>query len=1021
MSCSEGRWPNVKSTLDCYSGIGYTRSFFKEPSPCVNERFAVIKKPHNLPDLAAALKTLPMVLREAVQNQWADFTAAIAATEIASPVLNDRLLNELCRVWACSEFVARHCVRQPLLLLDLLNSGDLHRHYAAGEMSQHVQTTLQDVADIESLIRQLRHVRQREMVRIAWRDIARNDEQADLNETMADVSALADACIQEALKWLQNTLIAEWGEPQNRNGDLQQLLVLGMGKLGAGELNFSSDVDLIFVYPEAGNTAGGTSRNISNEQFFTRLGQQLVRVLDENTADGFVFRVDMRLRPFGQSGALTCSFAALENYYQTHGRDWERYALIKARIVAGDAVAGKQLFTILRPFVFRRYLDYGAFEALREMKKMVTAEVQRKGMANHVKLGAGGIREVEFVGQAFQLVRGGREPALQRRDIQGVLAWLGEQQHLPDYVVEQLLAAYKFLRNTEHRLQEYQDQQIHQLPDDNIARQRLAFAMGFDHWDEFLPVLRGHMTRVHSHFEQVFESPQTRHAETDNSGLSTLWLGNPEEDEAVALLQQAGYDQPVASWSRLQTLKSARTCQALSRIGRTRMDRLMPLLLGAVVALEPLPDSPHVVLQRLLTLVEAVARRSAYLALLSEHPMALSQLVRLCAASPWIAQQLAHHPLLLDELLDPRSLYRPPDRAELAADLQHRLKQIPAGDLEQAMDSLRQFRQVNVLRIAAADVMEAVPLMQVSDQLTIIAELILQAALELAWKYLLSRHGRPACVSNKKKDEKGFAIVAYGKLGGIELGYGSDLDLVFMHQAENQMAVTDGPKPIADSVFYARLGQRIIHILTAHTPAGILYDTDMRLRPGGASGLLVTSLAGFSEYQRNKAWTWEHQALVRTRVIAGDLPLKQAFNRLRQEVLALPRDTTQLKKDIIDMRERMRESLNHAREGEFDLKQGNGGIADIEFMVQFGVLNWVRKYPALGDFTDNIRLLDGFATQGLMAPADAHQIADIYQHYRAEAHRLALQELRAVVATSQFVAERASVQRIWHEWLKSAD
>ncbi|MCF6336603.1 MAG: bifunctional [glutamate--ammonia ligase]-adenylyl-L-tyrosine phosphorylase/[glutamate--ammonia-ligase] adenylyltransferase [Gammaproteobacteria bacterium] len=980
------------------------------------------KKPHNLPDLAVALEPLPMVLRKTVQYQWADFLTAITAEEgIASPVWNNELLNELCHVWACSEFVAQRCVRQPLLLLDLLNSGDLHRRYATGEMAQYVQTALQGVTDTESLARQLRHVRQREMVRIAWRDISPGNTQADFNESMDDISALADACIQGALAWLQTALIAEWGEPQNQNGEVQQLLVLGMGKLGAGELNFSSDVDLIFVYPEAGNTNGGASRNVSNEQFFTRLGQQLVRALNENTADGFVFRVDMRLRPFGQSGALACSFAALEHYYQSHGRDWERYALIKARIVAGDATAGEQLFTILRPFVFRRYLDYGAFEALREMKTMVTAEVRRKNMNNHVKLGAGGIREVEFIGQAFQLVRGGREPALQRRDIQGVLTWLKEQQHLPDYVVEQLLAAYEFLRNTEHRLQEYQDQQTHQLPDNDVDQQRLAFAMGFDHWDEFLPVLRGHMTRVHNHFEQVFESPQTHHADTDSSGLSALWLSNPEEDEAIALLQQAGYDQPAASWSRLQALKSARDYQSLSRIGRTRMDRLIPLLLSAVVALEPRPDSPHVVLQRLLTLVEAVARRSAYLALLSEHPMALSQLVRLCAASPWIAQQLARHPLLLDELLDPRSLYRPPDRAELTTERQRRLKQIPAEDLEQAMDSLRQFKQVSVLRVAAADVMEAVPLMQVSDQLTTIAELILQATLELAWKYLLARHGRPACLSNREKDEKGFAIVAYGKLGGIELGYGSDLDLVFVHQAENQTAVTDGPRPVADNVFYARLGQRIIHILTAHTPAGVLYDTDMRLRPSGASGLLVTSLSSFREYQHHKAWTWEHQALVRARVVAGDLSLKQAFDGLRQEILALPRNVIPLKKDIIDMRERMRESLDRTRKDEFDLKQGRGGIADIEFMVQFGVLNWARHYPALSEFTDNIRVLDGFARQVLMPPADAHHLADIYRRYRMEVHRLALQELPAVVADKWFTTERNTVKRIWHEWLKNAD
>ncbi|HEC20346.1 MAG TPA: bifunctional [glutamate--ammonia ligase]-adenylyl-L-tyrosine phosphorylase/[glutamate--ammonia-ligase] adenylyltransferase [Gammaproteobacteria bacterium] len=987
--------------------------------------------------LEMALADIPEALRDTVRRYWVDFAQASEAASLDFPPWSDALLGELCRVWACSEFVARHCVRRPALLQDLLDSGDLARRYAEGDLQQRVQAALHGVSDGDTLARQLRRVRRREMLRIAWRDLAGPAGAAGLQDTMADVSALADACIQGALDWLQTELIGQWGEPQNAAGVAQGLLVLGMGKLGARELNFSSDVDLIFVYPEAGETTKGKS----NEQFFARLGQQLVRVLDEQTVDGFVFRVDMRLRPFGQSGALACSFAALEQYYQVHGRDWERYALIKARIVAGDAAQGDQLFHILRPFVFRRYLDYGAFEALREMKQKVAAEVQRKGMANHVKLGPGGIREVEFIGQAFQLVRGGREPALQRRDIQGVLHLLGEHHYLPGYVVEELLAAYVFLRNTEHRLQEFRDQQTHQLPEDEAGRQRLAFAMGFAHWDEFLPALRGHMTRVHSHFQQVFESPQTEHADADESGLSSLWLGEPDDAQAQAILEQAGYDQPAACWARLQGLKSGREYRSLSTTGSRRMDRLMPLLLGAVVALEPRPESPCTVLQRLIGLVEVVARRSAYLALLSEHPMALSQLVRLCAASPWIARQLAQHPLLLDELLDPRHLYQPPKREELAADLQRRLAQIPADDLEQAMDSLRQFKQVSVLRVAAADVMEAVPLsrpipgpspsgtasaseiapgnlvMQVSDHLTAIAELVLQAALKLAWDYLVARHGRPGCVAEEVAGDDGaatgFAIIAYGKLGGIELGYGSDLDLVFLHQADDLNSVTCGARPVADTVFYARLGQRIIHILTAHTPAGVLYETDMRLRPSGASGLLVSSLSSFREYQRHKAWTWEHQALVRARGVAGDAGLQAAFADLRCEVLSLPREPRRLKTEILEMRERMRESLDASTENEFDLKQGSGGIADIEFMVQFAVLRGAHEAPALCEFTDTIRLLAGLAAQGVFSEQDADMLCDAYRAYRAEVHRLALQERPAVVVEQRYARVRANVQRLW--------
>ncbi|WP_455198900.1 bifunctional [glutamate--ammonia ligase]-adenylyl-L-tyrosine phosphorylase/[glutamate--ammonia-ligase] adenylyltransferase, partial [Kaarinaea lacus] len=865
----------------------------------------------------------------------------------------------------------------------------------------------------EQLGKLLRQHRQREMLRITWRDMT---GLADLNETMADLSALADASIDTALTWHYQQLIETFGEPQNEKGEPQQMVVLGMGKLGACELNFSSDVDLIFAYPEAGETHGGR-KSLSNEQFFTRLGQALIKALDDNTADGFVFRVDMRLRPFGQSGALSCSFQAMENYYQVHGRDWERYAFIKARVVAGDQQQGAALLKALRPFVYRRYLDYGAFEALREMKQMVESEVKRKGMANHVKLGAGGIREVEFIGQTFQLIRGGREPRLQRREIQQILAFLGERGYLPEYVVQQLLEAYVFLRNTEHRLQEYLDRQTHRLPDDELGQQRLAFSMGFEHWDEFIPVLRAHMARVHSRFEQVFAAPQTDHGEEAKTGLSSLWIQSPGEAEATALLSQNGYRDAEGSWSRLCALKKGYGYQALTRSGRDRMDKLVPLVLGAVVH----ASDPDKVLHHLITLLETIARRSAYLSLLIEHPVALSQLVRLVDASPWITQLLTQHPLLLDELLDPRSLYAPPDRTQMEADLQQRLSSIDKDDLEQVMDMLRQFKQANVLRVAAADVVEAVPLMQVSDKLTDIAEVILNVVLEQAWQDMVARHGYPSCANvdeGKGDEEKGFTVIAYGKLGGIELGYGSDLDLVFIHNSDNATAMSTGAKPVADEVFFARLGQRMIHILTARTPAGILYEVDMRLRPSGASGLLVVSLSAFEDYQRNKAWTWEHQALVRARVVAGDVRVGEGFEQVRRDVMAQERDEKQLIKDIVEMREKMRESLIKAKQGEFDLKQGLGGIADIEFMVQYGVLHWTHRYPSLVDFTDNIRLLEGFARHGIMSEKDAATLSDAYRAYRAEVHRLTLQEQPAIVSEEMFPGERAEVTRLWRQMFK---
>ncbi|HEX22219.1 MAG TPA: bifunctional [glutamate--ammonia ligase]-adenylyl-L-tyrosine phosphorylase/[glutamate--ammonia-ligase] adenylyltransferase, partial [Chromatiales bacterium] len=686
-------------------------------------------------DIDPYLRAIPAALRDDLAARWAAFADAV---DDMPSVLDDALLPELCRVWACSDFVAQYCVRDPALLFDLLDSGDLHQAYAVDTLATRVQVAIDDAIDFDGLGTALRRLRRREMLRIAWRDIAGH---ADLWRTSTELSALAEACVRGALGRLQGWLQTEWGVPTGAaSGTPQQLVVLGMGKLGAHELNFSSDIDLIFAYPESGETRG-VPRTRSNEEFFTRLGRDLIRTLDENTAEGFVFRVDMRLRPFGGSGALALNFEAMENYYQVHGRDWERYALIKARPVAGRPEDGEQLLGLLRPFIYRRYLDYGAFAALREMKAMVAAEVQRQGMADNVKLGAGGIREVEFIGQAFQLIRGGREPALQQREIRRVLAWLAEQDYLPRYVVVQLLDAYVFLRDTEHRLQEYRDQQTHRLPTDQTARQRLAYSMDCETWDDFIPVLRGHMARVHSHFEQVFEAPQTGDGK---AALDALWQGTLDDVAAQMALREAGFDDTAAVLRQITALRDSSRYRALHRTGRERLDRLMPLLLGAAGA----HDEADVVLQRLLKLIEAVARRSAYLSLLVEHPLALSQLVRLCAASPWIAARLVQYPLLLDELLDARSLYAPASRDELAAELQRRLDAVPDDDLEQAMDTLRQFKQAAVLCVAAADVMDAVPLMVVSDHLSHIAEVILEQVLELAWVDLQRRYGKPSAAGD---------------------------------------------------------------------------------------------------------------------------------------------------------------------------------------------------------------------------------------------------------------------------------
>lgn len=947
---------------------------------------------------------LPALLRPSVENAWQQFSDQGDSVSI---VLSPNIVESLPTVWACSEYVSHACARYPALLSEL--QADLCRQYQADDLRQGLAACLEEVADEAQLSVVLRQFRRREMVRIIWRDLA---GWAILEETMTDLSTLAEVCLDLALAKLYDWQCKDSGTPCNAEGVAQQLVVIGMGKLGAGELNLSSDIDLIFAFPESGETVGGP-RALSNSEFFTRLGQKLITALNQTTADGFVFRVDMRLRPFGDSGALVASFDAMESYYQIHGREWERFAMIKARVVAGDQEAGKELMQMLRPFIYRRYLDFGAYENLREMKAMVSSEVKRKGMQNNVKLGTGGIREVEFIAQVFQIIRGGREIDLQDRRLMIILPTLVERDILPEYVANELLEAYRFLRNTEHRIQAWQDQQTHALPNSDVGKARLAYAMGFANWETFSEKLHEYRESVQQHFDQVFAAPQTEVPAEEDHSLEAIWFGHLEKDAAIEKLHALGFAEAERVWQRLHLLYTGRQYHAMSAQGRGRLDRLMPMLLRAVL----LSTYPDLVIGRVFDLIENIAQRTVYLALLTENPLALSQLIRLCAASPWIARFLAQHPLLLDDLMDPRSLYAPPDKPALIQDLRQRLLQLPAEDLEQAMDTLRHFKQTSVLSVAAADIAEVLPLMKVSDHLTWIAETILEEVLQLAWQHLVERHGRPICAPDGRLCDKGFAIIGYGKLGGIELGYASDLDLVFIHGAEDEGLSTNGERPVPLQTFFARLGQRVIHMLTAHTASGILYETDMRLRPDGASGMLVTSLKAFRDYQLSKAWVWEHQALVRARFVAGDPLIAEQFEAIRAEILSQPRDQEQLRCDVIEMRDKMRQSLDKSKNGLFDLKQGHGGIVDIEFMVQYGVLAWSHTHPALLRYTDNVRLLMLLSGEGLMSAADADVLTDAYRSYRQRLHRIKLMESPGVIAADEVKQERDAVCQIWQQWL----
>ncbi|ALI06929.1 MULTISPECIES: bifunctional [glutamate--ammonia ligase]-adenylyl-L-tyrosine phosphorylase/[glutamate--ammonia-ligase] adenylyltransferase [Pseudomonas] len=978
----------------------------------------------SLPSLAPIPEMVPAILQSLVNRAEQSFRAAVASLD------DDRGLSAwtpqrweaFSRIAAASDFVIEQSVRDPAMLLELVRSGELDRSLAPGEMRAQIAAAVQAAETEDELGRVLRRQRTRQQVRIIWRDLNR---QADLVQTCRDLSDMADTCIDQAYHWLYQRLSQQFGTPTGRrSGEPQQMVILGMGKLGAVELNLSSDIDLIFAYPEGGETVG-VKRPLDNQEFFIRVGQRLIKALDPMTVDGFVFRVDMRLRPYGSAGALVLSFNALEQYYQDQGRDWERYAMIKARVVAGDQVAGAQLLDMLRPFVYRRYLDFSAIEALRTMKQLIQQEVRRKGMADNIKLGSGGIREVEFIAQAFQLIHGGRDLSLQQRPLLKVLSTLEGQGYLPATVIDELRQGYEFLRYTEHAIQAIADRQTQMLPDSPQDQARIAFMLGFADWSAFHEQLMYWRGRVAWHFGQVIADPDEEEGGESEVVVGgewlPLWEDSQDEGAACRQLEEGGFSDAPKALKTLAALRASPQLRAMQRLGRERLDAFIPRLLAQAVE----HADPDLVLERVLPLVEAVARRSAYLVLLTENPGALRRLLTLCAASPWIAEQITRFPLLLDELLNEGRLFKPPLAPELAAELRERLTRIPEDDLEQQMEALRHFKLAHRLRVAASEIAGSLPLMKVSDYLTWLAEAILEQVLALAWRQTAAKHGVPLRTDGSLCDP-GFIIVGYGKVGGLELGHGSDLDLVFIHDGDPQ-AETDGPKPIDGAQFFTRLGQRIIHLLTAQTNSGQLYEVDMRLRPSGASGLLVSSLGAFARYQENEAWTWEHQALVRARVLVGSQDVGQAFEKVRVQILGRKRDLPTLRQEVSEMRAKMRDNLGskataagtaaNAFEATapFDLKQDAGGIVDIEFMVQYAALAWSQEHPSLVRYTDNIRILDGLQELGLMPAEDATLLREAYKAYRSAAHRQALQKDAGVIAGDQFVDERRQVLRIWRE------
>ena len=925
-----------------------------------------------------------------------------------------RVRQSASQVQAASGFVVAACARDPSLLASLAG-GDLETAAPADAVGFFAARApawpAGDEPDEAGLMAALRHWRTREMVRLAWRDLAGF---ATIGQTLLEQSAFAQSAIQQAQQHARRILTQRHGEPRSAAGVVQELVVVGMGKLGGGELNFSSDIDLVFLFPEHGDTDG--ERPLANEDFFTRLGQLLIRLLETRTPEGFMFRVDMRLRPFGDSGALVASFNAFEDYLQGQGRDWERYAWVKARPMTGQAEYVRIYESAVRPFVYRRYLDYGVFESLREMKALIGREGERRDMAANVKLGPGGIREIEFLAQSLQLIRGGREPALRTPSLLKVLPLLDRSRLLPPGAAPQLQSAYEFLRRIENRLQEQADEQTHSLPLTPAAQTVLAHTMGLPDWPALLELLETHRERVSRHFHAVVfgAAPATA---ADDVAVDLESPDSPAEAGALAaaLTRRGWLVDPLPAVGRLMQLQGAGFVRRLDVTGRRRLQALLPQMLGLIARVA----DPDATLERVLRIIEAIGKRSAYYALLNERADARARLVEICGYGDFLVRQIAVNPLLLDELIDPRLFEALPGRAALAQELDLDLEAEPLQeqDPEHQVEALRHFQQAAVFRVAVADLSGRLPLMRVSDRLTDIAELIIERVIDLSLHQTCSRWGVPMCGEGAQRRPVAICVIGYGKLGGRELGYGSDLDLVFLHDSSGERQETQGARNAARSIdnqlFFVRLAQRIMHLLTMHSAAGRLYEVDVRLRPSGKGGLLVTSLAAFSEYQQHEAWTWEHQALLHARAVAGDPGLRARFEAVRVEVLRHNLKRESLRAEVRRMRERMRHELSRGDAALFDIKQDAGGVADIEFLAQYWALAWAARYPALVMFSDTIRQLESVASADLVPQSTVDMLTAAYRAYRERTHRISLEGGANVVPADQFAAQRAAVSAIW--------
>ena len=968
---------------------------------------------------------LPSLLSQQKEKSWEQFSQQ--HTECYQ-VLTPEQLEDFKLAITLSDFVLASAVQAPDLVMSLFVNKDVYQKIVPS-YAELLSVLLADCQTEEQLHRVLRRFRLQQMVNIAVADLVLD---IPLEQSLERLSLLADALIQSSLAWLTIFCQNKWGTPTSSTGEVQPLLVYGMGKLGGYELNFSSDIDLIFVYPHSGETQGHR-RSIENQQFFTRLAQKLITSLHQHTADGFVYRVDMRLRPFGESGPLVLTFSAMEDYYQEQGRDWERYAMLKARVIpplTGDDSYHQQLSTLLRPFVYRRYIDFSVIDSLRRMKMMISQEVRRKQLVNNIKLGAGGIREIEFIVQVFQLIRGGRVKELQQRRLLTVLPELvisGELEEDSKLVLEN---AYCFLRRVENIIQALADKQTQTLPDNELDKQRILHVLEFTSWEEFCLKLEKNMGDVHDKFEQLIgiESP---HHEVQDEHWTTLWHSRWSDEESVAWLEQDQGDAKDIHWNSedvwrlLSDFRGDVSKRSIGNRGRQVLDKLVPLLICHI------QQAKHAeyVLERVLHVFKKIVTRTAYLELLFENEGALKQLIHLCQASRWVTDYIAKSPILLDELIDLRLLYNPTPISSYGHELRESMLRVPEEDLEAQMEGFRLFKQAQQLRIAAADISDVLSVEQVSQHLTALAQAIISEVINIAWQQVVGRFGVPKSIADSVNNDmifnpnelqnKGIGVIAYGKMGGNELSYGSDLDLVFVHNSPEGDVTTglaNGDKSVPASQFYMKLAQRIMHIFNTRMSSGILYELDMRLRPSGNSGVLVGHINTFEQYQKEEAWTWEHQALVRARIVYGNSVIEQRFSEIRQQILSQTRTLDKLKDDVSKMREKMRNHLDKSTDELVDIKQGVGGLVDIEFLAQYLVLANCHKHISLSQRCDNLSIFKQLAHLEILTQEEQQLLANCYQKLRGLGHKATLQN-EALLMSKDAVIERVQVMLVWGKFL----